>query len=68
MKKKLFGENINVDCAYCENSVFEDGIVYCRKGRQIQKNKCRKFSYDPLMRVPKKPVLKNNYSADDFKL
>lgn len=68
MKNKLFGQNIEPDCAYCENSVIENDVVGCAKGRQIKNNKCRAFRYDPLLRIPKASVFKSNFTADDFKL
>ncbi len=68
MKNKLFGQNISPDCSYCENAVFENEMVYCKKGKQIQNGKCRAFRYDPLMRVPKNLSFNKKYSADDFKL
>lgn len=68
MKKKLFGQNISANCSYCENSIFEKDMVYCKKSKRINNGKCRAFSYDPLMRKPKTLFFKNNYSADDFKL
>lgn len=68
MKKKLFGQNISPDCAYCENAACENHIVYCQKSKRIDHGKCRSFRYDPLMRAPKSSAIKRNYSADDFKL
>ncbi len=68
MKKKLFGQNIGIDCSYCENAVIENEMAYCKKGRSIQNDKCRAFKYDPLMRVPKVSVFTKKYSADDFKI
>lgn len=68
MKKKLFGKNIIPNCAYCENSTAENEIVYCKKGKRIQNNKCRAFRYDPLLRSPKSSAFKNQYTADDFKI
>ena len=68
MKKKLFGNNITTDCSYCENSIFENGAFGCKKNRTIKNGKCRKFTYDPLMRVPVSISLKGNYSAEDFRL
>ena len=53
-KKLYYGANIAPACAYClHGSTAADpnkGVVspyYC----------CRKFSYDPLMRVPRRQVL-----------
>ena len=68
MKSKLFGQNISPDCAYCSNAIFENEVIYCAKSRRIEKNKCKSFKYDPLMRVPKKAVIKKTYTADNFKI
>lgn len=66
--KKLFGANITPNCAYCDNSSTEEGVVFCKKNRQFENNKCRKFKYNPLLRVPKHTVLKQTYNENDFKL
>lgn len=66
MKKKLFGQNITPDCSYCENSVIENEIAFCKKSKHINNGKCKSFRYDPLMRIPKASVPERTYSADDF--
>ncbi len=68
LKNKLFGNNIVPDCSYCENSSFENGFIACRKSKHISQGKCRSFSYDPLLRVPRTITLQGIYTADDFKL
>lgn len=68
MKSKLFGVNIRTSCKYCNNYYIENELSYCSKGRQIKNDKCRKFDYDPLMRVPKGNIFIKKYSEDDFKL
>ena len=68
MKNKLFGKNIVPDCSYCYNSIFENGIIACKKSKHMENNKCRAFKYNPLLRVPIKVSLYGNYTAEDFKL
>ena len=69
MKYKLFGKNIQPDCAYCDNSAYDrQGFRVCRRGKTIQNGKCRAFSYDPLLRVPQSVSLSGNFTAEDFKL
>ena len=68
MKKKLFSQNISPDCSYCENGFIDDGVVYCKKRKKINRNKCRAFRYDPLLRVPKSSVFSTNFTMDDFRL
>lgn len=44
-------------CAFCENCVpvFDSDTVLCEKHGIVSKGySCRKFSYDPLKRVPPK--------------
>ena len=68
MKNKLFGMNITPDCSYCEYSDYNQGFILCKKGRKLKNNKCKKFKYDPLLRIPKNSVHKASYTEDDFKL
>ena len=70
-KHKLFGSNIEPACAYCSRGeVSEDGLtVYCaRKGVRELGDRCRKFEYDPLKRIPKRAPDLPAYNEDDFKL
>ena len=44
-------------CAYCELAcpLFDEDTVLCKKAGVVPKgHSCRKFSYDPLKRVPPK--------------
>lgn len=66
--KKLFGANITPSCSYCANASLEQGIVFCSKNRQFENNKCRKFKYNPLLRVPKHTTIKTTYNENDFRL
>ena len=68
MKNKLFGKNITPDCSYCSHSVFENGIIACKKSKQFHNGNCRAFDYDPLLRVPRTITLRGTYTAEDFKL
>ncbi len=61
-KKKLFGNNIKPACKYCllctpaENDKFS-----CSKYGDVKAyDACKKFTYNPLMRIPKKEVLLAN--------
>lgn len=58
-------------CEYCLLAEKLDSRdLLCPKfGVVAPDHKCRRFKYDPLKRVPPKPViLKTNYNADDFKI
>lgn len=64
MKYSLFGNNISPDCSYCHNMV--DNI--CVKKKIIKNGKCRKFSYNPLLRVPKVEPNMMKFSREEFEL
>ena len=68
MKYKLFGKNIKPDCSYCENLIFESGIIACNKSKQIKSGKCKFFVYNPLLREPRSVNIPSGYTADDFKI
>ncbi|MEM0530109.1 MAG: hypothetical protein ACOX85_04975 [Candidatus Pararuminococcus gallinarum] len=68
---KLFGNRIEPACIYCAlgRPGRDDSIILCpKRGVVTPYHSCRKFSYDPLKRIPKKPRLLTQYSPDDFKL
>lgn len=70
MSRKLLG-NVTPKCAYCKHGVISsDGeSVLCRKKGVLDKNSgCKKFSYDPLKRIPEAPPELPTFSADEFKL
>lgn len=67
MKRKLFGNNIEVNCSYCRNFINDDGN-YCNKNREIKNGKCRKFDYNPLLRVPKSEPVMMQFTKEDFEL
>jgi len=67
MKRKLFGNTIYINCNYCNNFVHEDGY-YCDKNREIRNEKCRKFDYNPLLRVPNNEPVMMQFSKEDFVL
>ena len=68
MKKPLFGNNIEVNCAYCDNYTEGAEGFYCRRGRQIKKGKCSKFAYNPTLRVPKGEARMMQFSKEDSEL
>ena len=71
MKRKIIG-NVEPKCEYCKNGTpSSDGKkVLCAKVGLLEPDfSCKKFSYDPLKRVPKKsnpPLLQ--FSPEDFEL
>lgn len=67
--KKLFGNTIQPDCRYCKFAFFGKNTAACSKGKEIDGNgKCRKFSYEPLRRVPGTTPSLGSFSPEDFKL
>lgn len=69
----LFSKNIEPRCEYCRSAVpFEDEDVVGCKHRGVMRisDKCRRFVYDPLKRVPDPPrVFKaQEFDKEDFEL
>lgn len=71
MAKKLFGNNIEPSCSYCEfGRPAPDGVmIFCRKfGPVAPYYSCKKFEYDPLKRVPKRPPPLPEFDHEDFEI
>ena len=71
-QKKLFQSDIEPRCAYCARGAdVGEGRVLCpKKGQVSGGDSCRAFQYDPLKRVPPKP-LRVDFSGlkdEDFRL
>ncbi len=70
MKRKLLNLNdVEKICANCENGIHTpDGCsVLCNQRGVVAFNStCRKFSYDPLNRIPKRPLKTENFSPEEF--
>jgi hypothetical protein len=68
----LFRKNMEPRCAYCRFSApAETGTVICKKrGIRDETDHCRRFRYDPLRRVPPKPLTVDfsKYDDRDFSL
>ncbi len=64
--KLLFGENIPVNCLYCDNFNKTEGS--CLKNRVIKDGKCSKFRYNPTLRTPKSEAALMQFSKEDFEL
>ncbi len=65
-RKKLFGNNIDVSCNYCQNAVFDNECCYCSANKIIKNGKCKKFEYNPTLRLPKRETPMPSFSALDF--
>ena len=68
MKYKLFGANIKPDCRYCDNFINEANNYRCIKNKTIKNGKCRKFSYNPILRTPKSEARMMQFRKEDFEL
>ena len=68
----LFRKKIEKSCEYCRyGTMLDDCMALCvKRGVVSTERKCRKFSYDPLKRVPKKAKEPDftKYDQDDFSL
>ena len=72
-KNELFGKHIDPACCYCEHSLPVEGQIHlnCRfKGRVDPAASCRRFSYDPLKRIPPRPQMLSSegFEKKDFEL
>ncbi|WP_294500520.1 hypothetical protein [uncultured Gemmiger sp.] len=68
--KKIYGSKIAPACSYCTyGALAADGkMIYCRKRGVVSPYySCRKFHYDPLMRVPRRQELPK-FDPSDFSL
>ena len=68
----LFRNDHEPSCSYCANGapVGEENIICVKKGIVKPWGKCRRFSYDPLKRVPEAPELPSGKELreEDFQL
>ena len=70
-KPRLFNKKIEPQCAYCEHgNIAQDGKAVLCKHRGIVATffSCKKFVYDPLMRVPKISPALPAFNKSDFEL
>lgn len=68
----LFKKDIEPRCAYCKRAATldEDRVMCMKKGIVSAADSCGRFKYDPLKRVPPKPVTANfsHLKEEDFSL
>lgn len=68
----LFNKDIDPMCLYCQHShdISAQQVACVKHGLKAPTDKCRKFRYDPLRRVPPRPK-KADFSgltSEDFSL
>lgn len=68
MSKKLFGNNIEPNCEYCDRYNKDGESYFCEAKKEIKNGKCRKFSYNPTLREPKGYAMLEKYSKEDFEI
>ena len=71
MAFKIFGKSIEPACEYCSHgkpSADRTMIMCLKKGVMNKYDRCKKFSYDPLLREPKVTRELPKYTEDDFKI
>ena len=71
MGRKLYGKGIVPMCAYCAKGTlsFDKKNVKKKKKGIVELNySCRRFKYDPLLRIPKIPQEIEKFKIEDFKI
>ena len=68
----LFRKDIDPRCAYCQwgQQLNEREVVCVKKGVVPVEHSCRSFRYDPMKRVPPRPVKleTSKLKAEDFSI
>lgn len=68
----LFRKKLPRDCTYCIHSTAMDDeyVLCCKKGIRPSTKPCRKFTYDPLKRIPvkQKALDLSAFDPADFQL
>ena len=68
MKKPLFGSQIVPSCSYCNHSEKEGSTQFCNIHKVLKNGKCRRFSYNPIMREPRRSAKLPTYTKKDFSI
>ena len=72
MSQNLFGNRIPPACKYCLLSIklLQDGrhALCKRRGVVGVESSCSRFQYDPLKRIPHRPLTLQQFGKDDFLL
>ncbi len=71
-KKALLSEKeLSPCCGYCEHAnPAPDGehVLCAKRGVMLPDSSCPKFSYDPLMRIPRQPLKLPDFNEEEFRL
>ena len=64
---KLFNKRIRPSCEYCTYCNTDDPSVHiCTLNKTMTDDGCKKFTYDPLMRMPKRSDDIETLNPSDF--
>ena len=66
----LFRKKVERYCTYCVFAgKLDDETMICKKcGVVPATHRCRRFRYDPLMRIPARQPVLGQYTEEDFRL
>ena len=66
----LFDKDQPKICAFCfyGQDYGQDAILCSKKGPVGLQDHCKKYKYDPLKRQPKRQIVGDNYSPEDFSI
>lgn len=68
MAFKIFEDYVPAMCKYCAKSSRSGEKLMCGKKEVSPDGSCRRYSYDPLRRVPRQQPRLKEYSQSDFKI
>ena len=70
-RKTIYGSTISPACEYClhgRKGTDPRMILCAKKGVVPLEYHCRKYEYDPLLRLPKRQPKLPSFTAEDFSL
>ena len=56
------------NCFYGRTPLDNSSVLCEKKGVVDPESKCRHYEYDPLKRIPAKPVINTDFKPEDFEL
>ena len=71
LKKVVNSGETNRSCANCafgRHTPQGDAVLCEKKGVKAPDSRCRHFKYDPLNRIPNKPLTLGGHSPEEFRL
>lgn len=72
MRKGLTNrKDISPSCKLCGHGVLSpdgESVLCIKTGIRLPDSNCRNFKYDPLKRVPLRPIKSGEFSEEDFSL